>query len=296
MLNLELKNLSEAPGVLSRINGQKVLSRKLAELMPEAYGQRIAKCADWVSVRTFPNGYQRIGKANFCRVRGCPVCEACDCAKTAGKIAMTVKQHRKLNPLSGLIFLKTEPEICDVTALKSTIQCVSARMERAYQRDGFPRNWVRLVSVKANKDAFSVSNTFILLASPGEFSGREYLNTKEWSILLDCTVEKTRHKYKNKKYMEPVIAEIKNSYLDFLTVPIEVVPLLVDNIKKQRLRSFSKEFNQLAATKEKESAIDSPVCALRIKTDYSVFVPDVLSHEYETELYLQIEEFDFETL
>jgi Replication protein len=294
MLNLELKGLSEAPQILTALNSQKVLSRKLSSVMPSVHGERMAECADWVSVRTFPNGYQRIARAEFCRVRGCPACDACDRVKTTRKVTVAIKRHRKLNPLSGLIILKTEPKNCGVASLKSTIQGLSACMERAYQRKGFPPNWIRLTSVKVCGAAFSVSNTFILLASPGEFSGRGYLNTGEWSKLLGCAVEKTRHQYKGKKYMEPVVAAIKDSYLDFLATPSEIVPELVDSIKKQRLRSFSKEFSKLASAKEKEAKSGNSSHTLRTRTDYSVFVPDVLSHEYETELYLQIEEFSCE--
>jgi hypothetical protein len=294
MLSLELKNLSEAPSILDHLNEQKVRSRVLAEVMPAAYKLRMIKCCDWVGVRTFPNGYQKIAKTEFCRVRGCPVCDSCDYLKTMGKAAKAIRLHRKMYPTAGLIILKTAPKNCEISTLKSTIADLSAAMERAYQRKVFPSNWMRLISVQASNNIFNVSCTFVLPSSPGAFGGRGYLSAAAWSKLFGCTIEKSRYSYAGRQYMEPVAAAVKSSFLDFLSVPSEAVPSLTSAIKKQRFRSFSKEFSELGST---EKQAPNPIAArqpLKSSVDYSVFVPDVLTHEYETELYLQTEEFDFE--
>jgi hypothetical protein len=294
MLSLELKNLSEAPSILDHLNDQKVRSRVLAEIMPATYKTRMIKCCDWVAVRTFPNGHQKIAKTEFCRVRGCPVCDSCDYLKTMGKVAKTILRHRKMNPTAGLIILKTAPKSCEISTLKSTIADLSAAMESVYQRKVFPTNWMRLISVQASNNIFSVSCIFVLPSSPGAFGGRGYLSAAAWAKLFGCTIEKSRHSYADRQYMEPVAAVVKSSFLDFLSVPSGAVPDLVSAIKKQRFRSFSKEFRELGLTEKQVPNPSTVRQPLKSNVDYSVFVPDVLTHEYETELYLQTEEFDFE--
>jgi len=295
MLSFELKNLSEAPPILAHLNDQKARSRMVAEVMPAPYKRRVLKCCDWVSVRTFPNGYQKIARTEFCRVRGCPVCDSCEYLKTMGKIAKAIQRHRKLNPTAGLVTLKTAPKNCEISTLKSTIANLSIAMKRVCQRKIFPSNWMRLISVQANNNnAFSVSCIFILPACPGAFGGRGYISAATWANLFGCAIEKERHSYAGRQYMDPVAAAVKSSFLDFLSVPSQSVPDLVDAIKKQRFRNFSKEFAKLGSTEKQAPSPSTVRRSLKSSVDYSVFVPDVLSHEYETELYLQTEEFDFE--
>lgn len=294
MLSLELKNLSEAPSILANINAQKTRSRLLAEVMPAAYRQRMINCCDWVGVRTFSDGYQRIAKAEFCRVRGCPVCDSCDYIKTIGKVAKTIQWHRRMNRKGGVIILRTAPRTCEISTLRSTIVSLSTAMERVYQRKIFPSNWMRLVSVSANNNIFSVSIVLVLPSSSSAFCGREYMSEADWAKLFGCAIKKERYSYTSRHHMEPVAAAVKSSFFDFLSAPVQCIPDLIRAIRKQRFRSFSKEFSKLCQ-REKPTPSPSTVKRLLSSTiDYSAFVPDVLTHEHETELYLQFEEFDFE--
>lgn len=295
MLSLELKNLSEAPSILAHINAQKTRSRLLAEVMPAAYRQRMINCCDWVGVRTFSNGYQRIAKAEFCRVRGCPACDSCDYLKTMGKVAGAIQRHRRMNPSGGVIILQTAPRTCEISTLRSTIVSLSTAIERVYQRKAFPSSWVRLISVSANNNIFSVSFAFVLPSSPSAFGGREYRSKTGWSELFGCAIEKERYSYISRHYMEPVAAAVKSSFFDFLSTPAQCIPDLICAIRKQRLRSFSKEFSKLCQGEKPKPSPSTVKRLLSSTIDYSAFVPDVLTHEYETELYLQLEEFDFET-
>ncbi|MGG6263209.1 protein rep [Leptolyngbya sp. AN03gr2] len=67
------------------------------EQIQSPYAQRMAHCADVVTIQQFANGFQRLKNTQFCRVLGCPVCEHLRRHIAIGKLKHILHKAKKIS-------------------------------------------------------------------------------------------------------------------------------------------------------------------------------------------------------
>lgn len=302
MLSLELKNLSPAPNILDRLSAQKNRSIEVAAVMPAKYRQRMEQCNEWVKVRTFANGYQKIDRSNLCRVRGCPVCEMAEYRKTMGKIVATIKSSKRLHPSSGIVVVSLDSEQCKADQINETIEKLSNHCAKVCRRKSFPSKvWARFMSLHPVNNSFFIRCTLIVLPIPVYFGGKKYLKKSDWVDLCGMDVRTICYRYNHgngslEKIIKACADIVKSSFFDFLSIDPNLVEPVSEQIHNQRFRNFSQAFSDAAERPERKEYPSTKKLLMNSSTAFSIFAPDVLGQNFDEEKYVQVEDFHFDSV
>jgi Replication protein len=295
MLSIDLHSASTAPSIVDRINTDKIEAVRLAELMPSKYRIRMQSCCDWLSVRKFSNGYQKLNRFSFCRVRGCPLCDNGARIKITGKICHTIAMRKKEYPLAGVVVLHIPSGLCAPSEIKTTFQSHARLIGKICKRKVMPQRWARFMSIEMEGSAYRISGTLLLCVTPGHFSGKNYIGTKRWEELIGCHVTKRQYKYSADRCMNEVVAVIKSSFMDLTAFPESDLKVLLEQSHNQRFRDFSQHFF-VEPLKPKALAPSTKARLSNSTSQFMVFAPDVVDRNFEIDRYLQVEDFDLSVI
>lgn len=167
-----------------------IISTALRVAQQDEISDRMDECANWLAFRRSANGSMHLHRANFCRVRICPVCQWRRSMKTASMVRQadtwlqdqrTAKGHK---PYRHAMLTLTVPNVPG-DQLRTTLSRMSAAWQRLSQRTAVRQavqGWIRSTEITYNE----MANTYhphmhvLLLVNASYYSSRYYITHADW--------------------------------------------------------------------------------------------------------------------
>jgi len=125
----------------------------------------------------------RLLRAEFCRVRYCPICQWRRTLFWRAKFYQALPGIRAAYPTARFLFLTLTVKNCDVVNLRETIQDMNTAWHRLIQRKVFASiiGWVRTTEVtRADNNTAHPHFHCLLMVPAGYFSGHGYVKQADW--------------------------------------------------------------------------------------------------------------------
>jgi plasmid rolling circle replication initiator protein Rep len=172
--------------------------RKISELLSHSYlevnlskAERLRGCATYLKIREYDDKVNHLDRANFCRVRLCPMCQWRRSLKVFGQMTKIMAHLVPKN--YAYIFLTLTVRNCEGQDLSETVTHVLESWKRLmYARSvkQVSQGFYRTFEVTHNVDYSSKDfDTFhphihaILAVNTSYFTSRDYLSQAEWTSL-----------------------------------------------------------------------------------------------------------------
>lgn len=164
----------------------------------EKHVERMMDCAEWLE---FYWAYKReagdvvsrrlrLGMANFCHVRGCPICAWRRSLKMKALALKRLPDILAEYPTFRFLFLTLTVKNCSVENLRSTLSDMSSAWARFRKRDQFQivRGWFRTTEFTRGQDGVSVHPHYhVVLHVPAHYFSDGYVSQKTWTqIWQEC--------------------------------------------------------------------------------------------------------------
>lgn len=191
MFELELQGLTELNDVMADGRKRPWREHKMSnELLSLAYdninpkkAERLRECATFLSYKKTENG-MRLDRANFCRVRLCPVCQWRRSLKVFGQTCKVLDAYESKGKHAYAMLTLTLKN-CEADELKACIDGMTKAWDRMTRTAKWKRvvlGWYRGTEVTHNLDANTYHPHFhVLLAfRKSYFTSRYYMKHEEW--------------------------------------------------------------------------------------------------------------------
>jgi len=125
----------------------------------------------------------RLLKAEFCRVRYCPICQWRRSLFWRAKFYKALPGIISKHSTARFLFLTLTIKNCEVATLRESIQAMNTAWNRFTQRKAFSSiiGWVRTTEVTRGQDNTAHPHFHCLLMVPaGYFAGHSYVKQAEW--------------------------------------------------------------------------------------------------------------------
>ena len=228
---------------------------------------RVGECGNYLEFRLAASDTLKLTRANFCKVRLCPMCSWRRSLKIFGQVSR-VMDHVEENHNYKYIFLTLTVKNCYSEELKDTLNLMTESFNKMNQRKSFKqaiKGYFRSLEITYNKDDDTYHPHFhmILAVNDSYFKDtRIYLTQKNWtnlwkeSLKVDYTpivdVRKLREN-NGKEVAEVAKYTVKSE--DFLirdekgnikeNLTDEVVKTLDNALHRKRLTSFGFIFKDI---------------------------------------------------
>lgn len=232
---------------------------------------RVLDCSTFLEFRLTIVNHLKLTKANFCKVRLCPMCSWRRSLKIIGQVSR-VMDHVEENHNYKYIFLTLTVKNCYSEDLKSTLDLMTKGFNKMNQRKAFKqaiKGYFRSLEITYNKedDTYHPHFHMILAVNDSYFKDtRIYLTQKDWTTLwksclkVDYTpiVDVRRIKEDNNKGFGKAVAETAKYTVkaeDFLikdekgnikeNLTDKVVETLDNALHRKRLTAFGFKFKDI---------------------------------------------------
>ena len=183
----------EKPWVQHKLESQ-VTAAALALAGDQAAADRMATCADWLEFRRLETGALTLNRANFCRIRLCPMCQWRRSLRVAAQVqacdtwAQQERARQGKRPWAHYLLTLTVRNVPgpDLTA---TLDDLTSAWDRFSRRAAVKRamrgGYVRATEITYN----SIAGTYhphmhiLVLCNRSYFVSRDYLNHDKWQAL-----------------------------------------------------------------------------------------------------------------
>lgn len=168
----------------------------------EAKAARLRECATWLSYKRTSPGALKLSRANFCRVRLCPICQWRRSLKAFAQTSKIITAYEKTKQHSYAMLTLTARN-CSADELSSTIDLLMHAWVKLIRRAAWQKivlGWYRGLEITHNVDPNSPAyDTYhphfhVLLAfRKSYFTSRYYMPQSEWQRIwkesLQCDYE-----------------------------------------------------------------------------------------------------------
>lgn len=148
---------------------------------------RMKHCGEFLRFGLFDNGQDELElhltKANFCRVRYCPICEWRKSLLWKSRFYNALPEILGKAPTARWIFLTFTVQNCEITDLRKTIQSMNTAWNRIVKHTVFENiiGWVRKVEITRSKDGTAHPHFHVVaMVRPSYFTGHGYIKQAEW--------------------------------------------------------------------------------------------------------------------
>lgn len=228
---------------------------------------RVGECGNYLEFRLAASDTFKLTRANFCKVRLCPMCSWRRSLKIFGQVSK-VMDYVDENHNYKYIFLTLTVKNCYSEDLKSTLDLMTKSFNKLSERKAFKqvvKGYFRSLEITYNKDDDTYHPHFhmILAVNDSYFKDtRIYLTQKNWtnlwkeSLKVDYTpiVDVRRLRENNGKEVAEVakytvksedllIRDEKGNIIENLTD--EVVKTLDNALHRKRLTAFGFKFKEI---------------------------------------------------
>lgn len=265
---------------------------------------RVEKCGTYLEFRRYTDKSLKLNRANFCKVRLCPLCAWRRSLKIFGQVSTVMDEATKDKDYE-YIFLTLTLRNCSGYDLSETIDTLMYSFEKLSKRKRFKdsvKGFFRALEVthELKTDTYHPHFHCILMVNKSYFRSRDYISQEEWtSIWKKCLkvdyspiVHVTKYRDYTGRGMSKGIAEVAKYTVKDTDYIIkdrdtgEVIEELTDDavfnldlaLKHRRLTSFGgilKEIHQLLN-------LDDPEDGDLINTDNDDKIRDDLEYIIES--------------
>ena len=235
---------------------------------------RVYKCGTYLEfIKSSSNERLKLHRANFCKVRLCPVCAWQKSLSVFRELSRAMdiaqKEDKRLIPL----FLTLTVKNCTGDALSSTLDTIFHGWNRFMSNTKMKRiikGWFRSLEVTYNRqnDTYHPHVHVILLVDKGYFAkgNKDYMKTEDWvkvwrkSLRLDydpiCDIRCVKMKGKQGKKAVAEVSKYTVKDVDYLTGLAEltdkVVFVLDSALHRRRLYAYGGVLKEIAKRLEAE--------------------------------------------
>jgi len=168
------------------------------------YPKRLHECAEklWFADRadrTTGEEVLKLSKAEFCRIRHCPICQSRLSMRWVAKFHQIMPDLLKMHDKTQFLLLTLTVPNCEITELRAKIQEMNEAWKRLNNRAFFKKQilgYIRATEVTRNsKDNSAHPHFHVLLHVPNSyFNGRNYITQNEWlelwrSVMRDNSIK-----------------------------------------------------------------------------------------------------------
>ena len=126
----------------------------------------------------------RLKKAQFCRVRTCPICQWRRAKMWVARFYQAFPKIYADHPDLRYVLLTLTVRNCPVLKLRETIQQMNGAWQRLVQRKVWPAlGFIRSLEITRAKDGAAHPHYHCLLAVPPSYFGKKYLSTAKWALM-----------------------------------------------------------------------------------------------------------------
>ena len=146
---------------------------------------RLRSCASWLKFARNASGQLKLHRANFCRVRLCPVCAWRRSLKTFGQVRAVMQE---LGDSYGYIFLTLTMKNCSPSELGSEITHLGLSFNRLMKYkavDKVVKGYFKGLEVTHNiqSDTYHPHLHIVCAVNKSYFTNRTYLSQEKWTAL-----------------------------------------------------------------------------------------------------------------
>jgi len=148
---------------------------------------RVADCGSFLEFKRFhEDGSIKLNRANFCKVRLCPMCAWRRSLKTFGQVSKVMDQATKVKDYR-FIFLTLTVKNCEGEELSKTIDALFHAYKKLSERKKFKlaiKGWFRALEVTHNleQDTYHPHFHIILMVNKSYFKDTKiYMSQAEWT-------------------------------------------------------------------------------------------------------------------
>ena len=147
--------------------------------------ERLRECATWLTFCRKEDGHLKLHKANFCRVRLCPVCAWRRSLKTFGQVRAVMQE---LGDSYSYIFLTLTMRNCSSSELSSEISHLGLSFNRLMKYksvDTVVKGYFKALEVTHNieADTYHPHLHIVFAVNKSYFTNRTYLSHDKWTSL-----------------------------------------------------------------------------------------------------------------
>ena len=150
----------------------------------ENYSRRIEACSSSLEFQAV-SGSLKLSKAQFCRVRHCPICQWRRSLKWKAKAYAALPKIVQDFPKHRWLFLTLTIKNCPIESLRENLTEMHAAFKRMTKLDQWPvHGWIKSTEITRGQDGLSHPHFHVLLmVPPSYFSGKRYLSQVKWAQL-----------------------------------------------------------------------------------------------------------------
>lgn len=271
--------------------------KRMTSLLSESFkrigklnkSERVKECGTQLEfVECFEGHYKKLKRANFCKVRLCPMCGWRRSLKVAHQVKQIAHEAMKVKSLRWLLLTLTMKNVKEDKLSKEVDYYIKSfyKLSRRKKFKNSILGFFRSLEVTYNKE----ENTYhphyhvLLAVTPRYFDGRNYIRKSEWTNLwkqvtrlnyepivdvrtvkIGRRIEKEKEILTEKGYIESgIISEISKytiksgDYLfkDDKNLTDKVVEILESTLKGRRLFAFGGLLKEIYKNLEKEKKIE----------------------------------------
>lgn len=161
----------------------------------ERYAQRMSDCSGllqfaWADNIETGETCLKLSKAQFCRVRHCPVCQWRRSLMWQARFYQSLPTIVQEHPKARWLFLTLTVRNMPVCELRDALQHMNKSWQRLIKRKEFKavQGWIRTTEITRGKDGSAHPHFHILLmVPPSWFRGQTYVKQQRWVELWgDC--------------------------------------------------------------------------------------------------------------
>lgn len=161
----------------------------------ERYAQRMSDCSGllqfaWADNIETGETCLKLSKAQFCRVRHCPVCQWRRSLMWQARFYQSLPVIVQERPKARWLFLTLTVRNMPVSELRDALQHMNKSWQRLIKRKEFKavQGWIRTTEITRGKDGSAHPHFHILLmVPPSWFRGQTYVKQQRWVELWgDC--------------------------------------------------------------------------------------------------------------
>ena len=147
------------------------------------YAQRLERCCELLKFKVCPNGYLFLKDAQFCRVRGCPICEWRRSRKIASQVGKATKEIAGLYPNHKYMSISLPVPPCKVSSLPVALSNLRSGYRRLSElKVWIPDGWLTFLNISFLNDMVLLKLNCLCFV-PSRYFAQQYISKRKWSEL-----------------------------------------------------------------------------------------------------------------
>jgi plasmid rolling circle replication initiator protein Rep len=150
----------------------------------ERYAERADACSTWLQFRRIEGDKLQLGKASFCRLRYCPVCQWRRSLMWRGRFIEALPSIKDEYPTSRWILLTLTVKNPPMSELRATLTAMNTAWKRLIQRKDWPAlGFIRSTEITRGEDGNPHPHFHAILQVRSSYFKKAYISKEKWQLL-----------------------------------------------------------------------------------------------------------------